>query len=90
METVKVSSKGQVVIPKSIRQAHRITAGTALVVTTVGDEIRMTPALGIEPTTVDEVAGCLYRKERKKLSDAEARLRIGAMLKARDRAGRRG
>lgn len=90
METVKVSSKGQVIIPKSIRETHGITAGTALVVTTVGDEIRMKPALGIEPTTVDEVAGCLYRKGRKKLGDAQAKLRIGSMLKARDRAERRG
>lgn len=90
METVKVSSKGQVVIPKAIRQAHRITAGTALVVTTVGDEIRMKPALSIEPTTVQEVAGCLYRKGRKKLSEAETRFRIGKLLKARDRARRRG
>ncbi|OFZ71642.1 MAG: hypothetical protein A2W04_07195 [Betaproteobacteria bacterium RBG_16_64_9] len=90
METVRVSSKGQVVIPKSIRQAQRITAGTELVVTTVGDEIRMKPASGIEPSTVDEVAGCLYKKGRRKLSDSETRRRIGAMLKARNRAGRRG
>jgi AbrB family looped-hinge helix DNA binding protein len=90
METVKVSSKGQVVIPKSIREAHRITAGTALVVTSVGDEIRMKPALGIEPTTVAEVAGCLYRKGRKKLTDSETKRRIAEMLKARDRKAHRG
>ena len=88
METVKVSSKGQVVIPKSIREAHRITAGTALVVTTVGDEIRMKPALDIEPTTIGEVAGYLYRSGRKKLSDSVTRRRIAAMQKARDRKGR--
>ena len=89
METVKVSSKGQVVIPKSIRETHRITAGTALVVTTVGDEIRMKPALRIEPTTVGEVAGCLYRKGRKKLDDSETRRRMAAMLKVRNGKGGR-
>lgn len=44
---------------------------------------------GIEPTTVDNVAGCLYRKGRKKLTGAKTKQRIGAMLKVRDRAKRR-
>lgn len=44
METVKVSSKGQIVIPKEMREAQGITAGTQFVVSAVGDEIRLRPA----------------------------------------------
>lgn len=46
METVKPSSKGQVVIPKSIRDAFHLHAGDEFVVTAVGGEIRLRPAGG--------------------------------------------
>ena len=38
MTTVKASSKGQIVIPKSIREALRIREGTELHVQTLSDE----------------------------------------------------
>lgn len=38
METVKVSSKGQIVIPKAVRDAKHITAGTELAVSVVGEQ----------------------------------------------------
>jgi len=70
METVKVSSKGQIVIPKELRQAHRITPGMEFVVSTVGDEIRLRPAPLFAPSTHEQAAGCLHRKGRKPATDA--------------------
>lgn len=43
METVKLSTKGQLVIPKEIRDALHLAAGTEFAVSFVGNEIRLTP-----------------------------------------------
>lgn len=37
METVKVSSKGQIVIPKALREAGHIQAGTELIISAIAD-----------------------------------------------------
>ncbi len=86
METVKLSSKGQIVIPKEIRQAHHWSVGTEFIVSAVGDELRLTPAPLFPPTRVEDGVGLLARKGRKKLSEEETRQRIGKMLKAHDDA----
>lgn len=39
METVKLSTRGQLVIPNEIRKAHHLAAGTEFVVSFVGDEV---------------------------------------------------
>ena len=70
VETVKVSSKGQIVIPKQLREAHRIAPGMEFVVSTVGDEIRLRPAPLFAPSTHEQAAGCLRRKARKPATDA--------------------
>ena len=41
MEIVKLSTKGQLVIPKEIRKAHHLAVGTEFVVSFVGNEIRL-------------------------------------------------
>ena len=86
METVKVSSKGQIVIPKALREAGHIQAGTELVISAIADGLMLTPAQRIKPTKVADGLGMLAKPDRKKLSDAEVKRRIGAMLKIRDEA----
>jgi AbrB family looped-hinge helix DNA binding protein len=86
METVKVSSKGQIVIPKAMREAGHIQAGTELIISAIADGLMLTPAQRIKPTKVVDGLGMLARPDRKKLSAAEAKRRIGAMLKSRDEA----
>ena len=87
METVKLSSKGQVVIPKAIRDACHFHIGEEFIVTVVGGEIRLRPAAGsVKRTTLDEVAGMLHRTGAKPLNDEEADRRIEAMLGAEDAA----
>jgi AbrB family looped-hinge helix DNA binding protein len=86
METVKVSSKGQIVIPKALRKASHIQPGTELIISAVADGLMLTPAKRIKPTKVADGLGMLAKPQRKKLSDAEVKRRIGAMLKVRDEA----
>ena len=87
METVKLSSKGQVVIPKAIRDACHFHIGEEFIVTAVGGEIRLRPAAGsVKRTTLDEVAGMLHRPHVKPLNEEETDRRIEAMLGAEDAA----
>ena len=58
MET-KVSSKGQVVLPKSLRHDLHWTAGTSLTVERHDDSVVLRRKDALRPTTIDEVAGCL-------------------------------
>jgi len=89
METVKLSSKGQIVIPKEIRETQHLTAGTEFFVTCVQGEIRLTPAPVYPKTKVGDGLGMLARKGRGRLSDDETMRAIGGMLKERDEATKR-
>ena len=46
METTRLSSKGQVIIPKSVRSAHRWEAGLDFQIIDTGDGISVTNAAG--------------------------------------------
>ncbi|MDY0062845.1 MAG: AbrB/MazE/SpoVT family DNA-binding domain-containing protein [Myxococcota bacterium] len=48
-----VSSKGQVVIPKEVRDLHGWTSGTVLEVEVQGDAILLHPVPAFAQTTVD-------------------------------------
>ncbi|ODT86684.1 MAG: hypothetical protein ABS78_15485 [Phenylobacterium sp. SCN 70-31] len=58
-QTTVLSTKGQVILPKAIREHRRWSPGTRLIVeeTTDGVLLRREPAL--EPTTLDQVSGML-------------------------------
>lgn len=88
METVKLSTKGQLVIPKKIRKAHHLAAGTEFMVSFVGDEIRLTPLPMFPRTTVADAAGLLAKRGRKGRSEEKTRASINKALKARDTATR--
>jgi AbrB family looped-hinge helix DNA binding protein len=59
METTRLSTKGQVVLPKSIREARRWAAGTEFTVEETPEGILLRPARRLPRTTLDQVAGCL-------------------------------
>lgn len=59
METTKLSSKGQIIIPKWLRDAYRWDAGLEFVVIDTGEGILLRPSRPFEPTILDEVAGSL-------------------------------
>jgi len=86
MQTVKVSSKGQIVIPKALRDSRRITAGSEFVISAVGEELRLTPAPAFAKTLVKDAAGVLHRAGRKRLGEDETKRAIAKLIGARDKA----
>lgn len=78
METTKISSKGQVVIPKSLRVAHHWEAGQELVVVDVGDGILFKPKSPFKETNINEVASSLkFKGKTKSLEDMDEAIRKG-------------
>jgi AbrB family looped-hinge helix DNA binding protein len=70
METTRLSSKGQVIIPKSVRSAHRWEAGLDFQIIDTGDGILLRPKAPFEPTELADVAG-LFKAKVPSRSDAE-------------------
>ena len=58
METTKLSSKGQVILPAAIRTANQWKAGIEFAVEDTGDGVMLRPLKPFAPTTILEVAGC--------------------------------
>lgn len=78
MQTTKVSSKGQVIIPKALRDKHQWQPGQKLVATDTGNGILLTPATPFPETTLEEVMGCLpYPGSPKTLDDMDAAIQQG-------------
>jgi AbrB family looped-hinge helix DNA binding protein len=59
MTKTRLSSKGQVIIPKAVRDRHGWAPGLELEVEDRGDAVVLRPANPFRSTTVDEVYGCL-------------------------------
>lgn len=59
MKTIRLSSKGQVIIPKSIRDTHQWSIGQEFLVENTPDGVLLKPKTAFPQTTVREVAGCL-------------------------------
>jgi AbrB family looped-hinge helix DNA binding protein len=59
MQTTRLSSKGQVVIPKEVRDAHGWGEGTEFTVEDSEDGIVLRPKPLFKPSTNEDVFGCL-------------------------------
>ena len=57
METTKLSSKGQVVLPKSVREKHGWAPGTEFVVESTPDGVRLRAKAPFPRTALGEVFG---------------------------------
>ena len=77
VETTKLSSKGQVIIPKHIREAHHWEAGLELDVIEHNDGILLKPRRPFDTSHINDVAGSLSagvrRKSEKDIQDAMKR-----------------
>lgn len=72
METTKLSSKGQVILPKSVRVAHNWQAGMEFAVEEVADGVLLRPLKPFPATHLEDVAGCVgYKGPKKSLEDME-------------------
>lgn len=72
METVALSSKGQFVLPKSIRDLHHWDVGTRFVIIDRGTEVVLKPTTPFEPTEFEEPdAPSVYSGKRLSLADMD-------------------
>ncbi len=65
MEITRLSSKGQVVLPLSVRRNRKWEAGIQLTVEETKDGVLLRPAKAFPPTTVDEVIEILNSRKYK-------------------------
>ncbi len=86
MTTTILSSKGQVIIPKPLRDALHWDAGQRLEVIDMDGGLLLKPAQPFAPTTLDQVAACLrYSGPAKTLADMEAAIEQGVKERHDDR-----
>ena len=85
METSRISTKGQIVVPKALREARAWGPGTKLQFEAVPEGLLIRPAQLFAPTTAKQVAGCLsYKGKPKSIEDMDR----GILQEARRRNGR--
>jgi AbrB family looped-hinge helix DNA binding protein len=85
--TTTVSTKGQVILPKAIRQRRRWVAGTRLVVEDTPEGVLLKPAPLFPPTRPEDVYGMLkYSGPPKTIEEMDAA--ITAEVKRRHARGR--
>ena len=83
MATTTVSTKGQVILPKAIRERRKWRPGTRLVVEETPDGVLLKPAPLFAPTRPEDVAGMLAYAGRPKTLE-EMAAGIEAEVKRRD------
>ena len=87
MDITRLSTKGQIVLPKNIRDSHAWGPGTELTVEETGDGILLRRAPRRATTSLDEVVGCLGFKGRPK-TIAQMKDAIGREVISRHDRGR--
>jgi AbrB family looped-hinge helix DNA binding protein len=60
METTRLSSKGQIILPKAVRDSHHWAPGTDFSVEDTGDGVFLRPVKATPPTRLEDVVGCLH------------------------------
>ena len=79
MRTTRLSSKGQVILPSSVRAAHKWEPGLEFAVEDVGEGVLLRPLKPFKPTRMDEVIGCTgYKGPARTLEDMERAITTGA------------
>jgi AbrB family looped-hinge helix DNA binding protein len=87
VETTRLSSKGQIILPKSVREAHHWRAGTEFLVENAEEGVLLRPVKPLSPSRLDEVAGRLATP-RPAATIAEMEAAIDAEIVARRDRGR--
>lgn len=80
-----VSTKGQVILPKAIRDRRHWTPGTRLVVEETPDGVLLRPAAIFTPTRLEDVIGSLrYDGPARTIEEMDAAVLAEARRRARD------
>jgi AbrB family looped-hinge helix DNA binding protein len=86
MLTTKLSSKGQVIIPKEIRNRHHWVPGQELQAIDTDEGLLLRLASPFPETSLKEVASCLsYSGKPKTLDEMEEAVKKGARSMKHDR-----
>jgi AbrB family looped-hinge helix DNA binding protein len=83
--TTTVSTKGQVILPKAVREQRRWGAGTRLTVETTDEGVLLKAAPLFAPTEIDAVCGSLgFGGEALTIEEMDAAVAAEARRRARD------
>jgi AbrB family looped-hinge helix DNA binding protein len=87
MDTTKLSSKGQIILPKAVREANGWQAGIEFSVEQVAEGVLLRPLHPFAETRLEDVIGCAgYKGARKSLDDMARAIEDG--VRARRAGGR--
>lgn len=79
MTRTRLSTKGQIIIPKEIRERHGWKVGTELAIEDTGDALVVRPVCSVKPTKLRDVLGCLrYRGRPKSLAEMDEAIAAAA------------
>lgn len=79
MERTRLSTKGQVILPKNIRRARRWKPGLELTVEDTGEGVLLRPAKPYVETSLEDLRGCVrYKGRRVTLTAMERAIATGA------------
>ncbi|HKH49708.1 MAG TPA: AbrB/MazE/SpoVT family DNA-binding domain-containing protein [Thermoanaerobaculia bacterium] len=77
--TVRISTKGQLVVPKEVRLRHGWSAGAELTLEDFGDRVVLREVREFPETRLEELIGCTgYRGPAKTLQDMDDGVAEGA------------
>jgi len=80
MQTTKLSSKGQVIIPKPLRSRYNWDMGQELTVIDTGEGVLLKASRPFKKTSLNRVAGCLkYTEKPVTFAEMEKAIEIGAL-----------
>ena len=78
MQKTKLSSKGQVILPKAVRVAHQWESGVEFAVEEVEEGVLLRPIKSVNPTQLKDVIGCSgYQGPPKSLEEMEKAIARG-------------
>jgi bifunctional DNA-binding transcriptional regulator/antitoxin component of YhaV-PrlF toxin-antitoxin module len=87
METTRLSSEGQIIIPQTLLDAYRWQPGQELVLVGLGDSILLKAGRPFPPTELNQVAGSLpYAGPAKSLAEMAQAIQKGIKVQSRDNA----
>jgi len=71
VDITRLSSKGQVIIPKLVRKSHHWEAGQELIVVDTGDGVLLKPKNAFPESSIDDVAGCLSSSQQRPKTEVD-------------------
>jgi len=81
--TSRLSTKGQLIIPKEIRDRHGWRPGKELILEDRGDEVVLRSSLVLPETSLEDLVGCTgYKGPRRSLEEMEEAIARGAKEQA--------